>query len=91
MSSIDLIRSQTLTFRQKLADILTSIAPEDQARMPAGWNNHALWHAGHLLTTPRLLGLGLAGLPLGMPAHWRSLFAKDSGPAKWPTVADIRS
>jgi hypothetical protein len=86
---VDLIRSQTLTFRAKIADILLSIPAEDRTRIPAGWNNHALWHAGHLLITPRLLALGLSGRPLGAPAEWRALFAKDSSPATWPANPEI--
>jgi hypothetical protein len=91
MTQIDLILQQTLTFRTKVGELLLSIPEEDRTRIPSGWNNHALWHAGHLLTTPRLLTLGLAGRELGMPSHWRKLFSKDSAPATWPDNPSIPS
>jgi hypothetical protein len=88
-SSFQMLRQQTLTFRQKLREILLSIPQEDRTRIPEGWNNHALWHAGHLLITPRLLGLGLSGRALGAPAKWRGWFAKDSSPRNWPPQLDV--
>jgi hypothetical protein len=87
MPDMNLLKDQSRAFRAKIADLLRSIPVEDHRRIPTGWKNHALWHAGHLLITPRLLCLGLSGLPLGVDTEWRALFAKDSSPLQWSPAA----
>ena len=51
--------------------------------IPPTWRNHLHWHAGHLVTAPHLLTLGLAGEPLGIPDEYRKWFAKGTSPAEW--------
>lgn len=81
--SHQMLRDQTLSFRKAIIGLLEGMAPNAD-RIPAGWNNNARWHAGHLITTPRLLTLGLSKEDLGVPAEYRAWFAKGSSPAAWP-------
>lgn len=83
MMAPNTLREQTLAFRKMIVGLLEGMAANAD-RMPLGWNNNARWHAGHLITTPRLLTLGLMKEDLGMPAEYRTWFAKGSSPAVWP-------
>lgn len=82
MPSSIVLKEQTTAYRAAIAKLLESMAPNAD-RIPAGWNNNARWHAGHLITTPRLLTLGLMKEDIGVPAEYRTWFAKGSSPANW--------
>ena len=82
MIELSTLRSQTLALRS--AFVKKSATMADSADViPAGWNNHLRWHVGHLVLVPRLLTLGLAGRPIGVPEEYRSWFAKGTMPRSW--------
>lgn len=56
---------------------------------PPGWNNHALWHLGHLAVTQQLLHYGRAGLPLGVPDAAVARFRKGTSPRAWEGTQDV--
>jgi hypothetical protein len=86
MISYDQLREQTLLLRRQIARLLGDLQPHADT-MPRGWRNHPWWHVGHLVTTPRLITLGLMGEDIGLPAGYRALFAKGSTPADWATAS----
>jgi hypothetical protein len=77
-----ILREQTLGFRRAIAGMLEGEGRRAGIRPPT-WNNNLHWHAGHLITTPRILTYGLMGEPIGVPEEYRKWFAKGSSPADW--------
>jgi len=77
-----IVRNQTLQSRTVILKILESLRGyEDE--IPPKWNNNALWHAGHLVITNRLLTYKLMGEKLGYSDDYRDWFKKGSDPSKW--------
>ncbi len=82
MSDWEQLLDYTMGFRRAITGMLDGEA-ERADTIPATWNNNLHWHAGHLVTTPRVLTLGLLGEPLGIPDPYRKWFAKGSSPSDW--------
>jgi hypothetical protein len=76
------IKDQTMGFRTAIVGLLSTESERADIRPPT-WNNTLHWHAGHLVTTPRLLTLGLLQEPLDIPADYRRWFAKGTSPKDW--------
>lgn len=80
----------TMGFRRAIVGMLEGEADRADI-LPPTWNNNLHWHAGHLVTTPRLLTLGLLGEPLGIPETYRRWFAKGTSPADWAEADAVPS
>jgi hypothetical protein len=82
MTSFDVLQEQTLAFRRAIVRMLEEQSHRADIKPPT-WNNTLHWHAGHLITTPRVLTYGLMGEPLGVPKEYRAWFAKGTSPDGW--------
>lgn len=69
---------------RKMVEMVTR--PYDAAelvRMPPGFNNHLLWHVGHLVVTQQLLCYKMAGVPMAIDEALVDPFRKGSSPRQW--------
>lgn len=77
-----IVHEQTMAVRAMILKQAREIESRADERPPT-WNNNLRWHIGHLVVTPRLLTFGLMDKPLGVPADYRTWFAKGTSPAGW--------
>jgi hypothetical protein len=82
MQSWGSLRERSVTFRAALAELVAGEAHRADI-IPPTWNNNLRWHVGHLVTSPHILTHGLMGEPLPLPAEFRGLFARGTGPRGW--------
>lgn len=47
--------------RQNMIDLIKGLSLEQIHRQPAGFSNHIVWNAGHVVATQQLLTYGLTG------------------------------
>jgi hypothetical protein len=75
--------------RLNVVKILSDLPKERLLKIPQGFNNHLLWHAGHILVSQQSLCYALSGLPLPISSHLLPLFRKGSSPREWEGEVDI--
>ncbi|MEM6795828.1 MAG: DinB family protein [Acidobacteriota bacterium] len=80
-----------VSMRRALEKMTRSMSEEERLTVPEGFNNHVLWHLGHLVVTQQMLCYQLGGLKAGVEPAWVPLFKNGSAPRDWPSDAEIPS
>lgn len=75
--------------RTNISGFLKSIPRDKMTVIPAGFRNHLLWNAGHLLVTQQLLCYKNAGLPMLLNDQFIDRYRKGTEPQKVDVSADL--
>lgn len=85
MQTIHLLQ-RTRQYMKRLADEVTEA---QLTRIPDGYNNHILWHLGHVVVTQQILHYQLAGLPMYVDEAMCNMFKNGTSPKEWQTQPAI--
>ncbi len=69
--------------RALLGKLYSGFSEEQLTTIPEGFNNHLLWHFGHVVVTQQLLCYKLAGVPMHVTDAQVNMFRKGTSPREW--------
>lgn len=80
--------------RSRVLGAIEGLSDEQLLKTPPPFKNNILWNLGHILYVQYAVIFHPAGVPLPLPADFKTCFMRDTSPSTWaepPSIETVKS